>query len=166
MAFISKMTVRESRNGDGGLFSYGGEIEVTLAAEELPVAFEEALPCQNVVGAFMALGITLRLALDGGPIAGKTDEPPGPAQIKPAAPEENKSSMEKEVGPAKETLKLADKSAEGAKSEGQVLCVICHTACEPRTSAATGSTYLWCPQCHKNRRRNGEPFSEQKQIAK
>ncbi len=164
MAFVSKMVVRESRNGDGGLFSYGGELEVTVNADELPFALEAKAPDGRVAESFAALGITLRLALDGGPMELKKPSVPVPGEVKPLAPAEAKPVVPAEaprpVQPAVPQAASGPRPLETKGPAGEVTligCKVCGTSCEKRVGR-TQNTYLYCPKCQANRKITGEPF--------
>ena len=154
MAWLSKILARESRNGDGSLFSRGMEMEISFGAEEVPVDLGAPEPDLRLLEMLTRAGASVTLALDGpvpqfqsadkllqkpaeAPAAQPTEtKPTGPSETKPAASQESKAP------PAE-----------------KVPCSICGTLCEDRPSTKIpGTTYKFCPKCKANRKRNGRPF--------
>lgn len=151
MAWLSKVVARESRNGDGGLFSRGLEMEIMFSAEEYPIDLRNAEPDLRLLEALSHAGATVTIALDGptpefqsaDKLLNVPKDAPKPAPAAPLAPPETKGAP----------VPLAPLDA-------PAVCTICHTKCVTKVSKSTGKEYQYCPTCNANRKRNGRPFDD------
>jgi hypothetical protein len=114
MAYLSKATTEERRNGDGGLFSRMLNIEITFGAEEFPVDFNADKPDEKLLSALNKVADIVTLTLNVPPPIEDVPEacpefqtadklPPAPApkpETKAPAATETKPSVPTETKPA------------------------------------------------------------------
>jgi hypothetical protein len=166
MAWLSKVTTEERRNGDGGLFSRMLQMEVSFSAEEFPIDLSAATPDPRLMLALSRVCDTVTLTLnvppplDVGPCpefqtADKIAAPPAP----PAPPKVSK--IDYSIAMGKEQPNVEEKPTETKPTEIPV-CSICGAHLATRFDAKLKKTVPTCLRCGKDRQANGRPIEPAK----
>ena len=148
MAYLSKVTTEERRNGDGGLFSRMLQMEVSFSAEEFPIDLSAATPDPRLMLALSRVCDTVTLTLNVPPPLDVGPCPEFQTADKIAAPPAPPAPKVEEPKPTPVPEKPADAPS----------CSICGAHLATRFDAKLKKTVPTCLRCGKDRQANGRPI--------